>query len=74
MDQRPCVQCDGGGDEGLILLCDACDQPWHAMCVGFKGSVLGDWLCEDCSEIEQDMKVKKARVSGARSRKRAPNT
>eukprot|EP00966_Prymnesium_polylepis_P325910 7381846-Prymnesium_polylepis.1 len=74
MDRRPCVQCDGGDDDELILLCDACDQPWHAMCVGFKGPVLGDWLCEECSEIDQDMKVKKARMSGACSRKRARPT
>eukprot|EP00966_Prymnesium_polylepis_P128842 2979823-Prymnesium_polylepis.1 len=59
MDQRLCVQCDGGGDEGLILLCDACDQPWHATCVGFKGACsairgggrlrVGDGCCLCCS-------------------------
>ena len=66
MDQRPCVSCDGGDDEGLMLLCDECNQPWHATCVGFKGLVLGDWLCGNCSALEH----KEACVSGSRSPKR----
>ena len=52
-DQRPCVTCGGSDDEGLILLCDACNLPMHADCVGFEGTVLGDWLCPVC-EVEDD--------------------
>ena len=32
-DERSCVLCDGGDDEGRILLCDDCDKPVHAHCV-----------------------------------------
>ena len=48
MDARPCQACGGGDDEGLVLLCDQCNLPVHAQCVGFEGPVLGDWLCVTC--------------------------
>ena len=39
----PCVICQGGDDEGLVLLCDGvCDRAFHAHCVGFKGKVEAD--------------------------------
>ena len=47
-DERPCVSCGGADDEGLVLLCDTCNLPYHAQCVGFEGPVLGDWLCPKC--------------------------
>ena len=31
-DSRSCVLCDGGDDEGLVLLCEICDKPVHAHC------------------------------------------
>ena len=48
-DTRPCAACDGGDDEGLVLLCDLCDTPYHTHCVGFQGRVEGDWLCGPCA-------------------------
>ena len=48
MDARPCQACGGGDDEGLVLLCDQCNLPVHAQCVGFEGPVLGEWLCATC--------------------------
>ena len=53
-DSRSCVLCDGGEDEGLVLLCDDCDKPVHAHCVGFAGPVEGDWLCGECEEQPAD--------------------
>ena len=48
----PCVLCEGGDDEGLVLLCDgACDRAFHAHCVGFKGNVQADWLCKTCRPV-----------------------
>ena len=47
-DTRPCCICDGGDDEGVVLLCDSCNVPHHAECVGHKGPVLGDWFCPLC--------------------------
>ena len=41
---------DGGDDEGLVLLCDQCDNPHHAHCVGFEGTLQGDWLCPSCED------------------------
>ena len=46
-DSRPCDVCDV---EGLILLCDGCNLPLHAHCVGFAGPVEGDWFCGTCPD------------------------
>lgn len=47
----PCVLCDGGDDEGLILICDGgCDCAYHAHCIGFRGTLEGDWVCGLCEE------------------------
>ena len=49
-NDAPCVICGGGDDEGLVLLCDQCDNPHHAHCVGFEGTLQGDWLCPSCED------------------------
>ena len=49
-DSRPCVECGGGDDEGLILLCEGCDVPVHAHCEGFNGPLGNGWLCRDCKD------------------------
>lgn len=47
----PCVLCGGGDDEGLILICDgSCNCAYHADCVGFCGTLEGDWVCGLCEE------------------------
>ena len=48
-DTRNCFLCEGGDDEGLVLLCDKCNVPFHASCVGFKGPVIRDEFCPPCS-------------------------
>ena len=43
--------CGGNDTAGEILLCDWCNLPVHAHCVGFIGPVEGDWFCcNECSE------------------------
>ena len=42
--------CGGDDSEGEILLCDECNLPLHAYCVGFTCPVEGDWLCGECLE------------------------
>ena len=51
-DSRPCVECGGGDDEGLVLLCEECDKPVHARCVGFAGPVENGWLCGECEMLQ----------------------
>jgi len=46
--------CGGADDEGLVLLCDTCNLPYHAQCVGFEGPVLGDWLCPRCENDREE--------------------
>lgn len=46
-----CTICQGGDDEGLVLHCDGtCNCAFHAHCVGFRGPVMGDWMCGMCDE------------------------
>ena len=47
---RPCHVCGGGDDEGLILLCEGCDVPVHAHCLGFNGPLGNGWLCRVCKD------------------------
>ena len=33
-----CLECGGGDEDGLVLLCDKCNAAHHAHCIGFDGS------------------------------------
>ncbi|XP_072985100.1 uncharacterized protein [Typha latifolia] len=44
-----CIECQQGGDDSLMLLCDICDSPAHTYCVGLGREVPeGNWYCECC--------------------------
>ncbi|XAR52670.1 hypothetical protein NMG60_11020853 [Bertholletia excelsa] len=44
-----CTECQQGGDDALMLLCDLCDSPSHTYCVGLGCEVPeGNWYCEGC--------------------------
>nr|GMD43772.1 ABC transporter F family member 4-like [Ipomoea batatas] len=44
-----CTECQQGGDDALMLLCDICDSPSHTYCVGLGHEVPeGNWYCEGC--------------------------
>lgn len=44
-----CTECQLGGDDALMLLCDLCDSPAHTYCVGLGHEVPeGNWYCEGC--------------------------
>ncbi|KAJ0978540.1 hypothetical protein J5N97_014014 [Dioscorea zingiberensis] len=44
-----CIECQQGGDDYLMLLCDICDTPSHTYCVGLGREVPdGNWYCEGC--------------------------
>nr|CAD1828531.1 unnamed protein product [Ananas comosus var. bracteatus] len=44
-----CIECQQGGDDNLMLLCDICDSPAHTYCVGLGREVPeGNWYCECC--------------------------
>ena len=34
-----CTECQRGGDDDLMLLCDICDSSAHTFCVGLGGEV-----------------------------------
>ncbi|XAR49175.1 hypothetical protein NMG60_11032273 [Bertholletia excelsa] len=44
-----CTECQQGGDDALMLLCDLCDSPAHTYCVGLGHEVPdGNWYCDGC--------------------------
>ncbi|KAD0683023.1 hypothetical protein E3N88_43851 [Mikania micrantha] len=44
-----CTECQNGGDDALMLLCDICDSSAHTFCVGLGREVpAGNWYCEGC--------------------------
>ncbi|KAJ0517373.1 putative chromatin regulator PHD family [Helianthus annuus] len=44
-----CTECQNGGDDALMLLCDICDSSAHTFCVGLGREVPEDnWYCEGC--------------------------
>lgn len=44
-----CSECQQGGDDALMLLCDLCDSPAHTYCVGLGHEVPeGNWYCDGC--------------------------
>lgn len=50
-----CTECQQGGDDALMLLCDLCDSPAHTYCVGLGHEVPeGNWYCEGCRPTALD--------------------
>ncbi|KAK9473906.1 uncharacterized protein V1510DRAFT_391157 [Dipodascopsis tothii] len=47
-DETPCLVCDFGGREDELLLCDSCDAPYHASCLGMDGVPAEAWYCPSC--------------------------
>ncbi|KAI3509254.1 hypothetical protein L1887_24392 [Cichorium endivia] len=44
-----CTECQHGGDDALMLLCDICDSSAHTFCVGLGREVPeGNWYCDGC--------------------------
>uniref|UniRef100_A0A0E0APK5 PHD-type domain-containing protein n=3 Tax=Oryza TaxID=4527 RepID=A0A0E0APK5_9ORYZ len=44
-----CIECNRGGDDNLMLLCDICDSSAHTYCVGLGRQVPeGNWYCGGC--------------------------
>ncbi|KAI3810467.1 hypothetical protein L1987_20081 [Smallanthus sonchifolius] len=44
-----CTECQNGGDDALMLLCDICDSSAHTFCAGLGREVPeGNWYCEGC--------------------------
>jgi len=47
-----CMECQQGGDDNLMLLCDICDSSAHTYCVGLGREVPeGHWYCECCKSV-----------------------
>ncbi|KAM0830881.1 hypothetical protein ACQ4PT_065932 [Festuca glaucescens] len=44
-----CIECNQGGEDNLMLLCDICDSSAHTFCVGLGREVPeGNWYCGGC--------------------------
>ncbi|KAK9451382.1 uncharacterized protein V1518DRAFT_408409 [Limtongia smithiae] len=44
----PCIVCDLGCREDELLLCDSCDAPYHASCLGIDVNLKEAWFCPSC--------------------------
>jgi hypothetical protein len=62
-----CTECGGGDDEGLVLLCDECDRPVHALCHDppVVTPLLGDWICNRCDVLCALRAARRARANEA---------
>jgi hypothetical protein len=47
-DAVPCPVCGSADEEEVLLLCDACDAPYHTHCVSLDGIPNGHWYCMEC--------------------------
>ncbi|KAI9731258.1 MAG: hypothetical protein M1818_007883 [Claussenomyces sp. TS43310] len=47
-DAQPCPICGSAENEETLLLCDACDAPYHTHCVGLDHIPHDDWYCMEC--------------------------
>jgi hypothetical protein len=57
---RACLACGGSDDEGLVLVCDLCESPFHnnLHCAGFVTAAgYGDWFCLDCRAVVHEKKI-----------------
>jgi hypothetical protein len=48
LESTPCPICDSADNEEVLLLCDACDAPYHTHCVGLDRVPHGHWFCMEC--------------------------
>ncbi|PMD40216.1 hypothetical protein L207DRAFT_428107 [Hyaloscypha variabilis F] len=49
-EARPCPICGDADHEEILLLCDACDAPYHTHCVGLDRVPAGHWFCMECAD------------------------
>ncbi|KAK9476330.1 hypothetical protein V1514DRAFT_337196 [Lipomyces japonicus] len=78
-DQTPCLICDFGGRENELLLCDSCDLPYHASCLGLDGVPPDAWYCFSCIDNHlvpesQSRRQSSRRTAGQRQASSASRT
>ncbi|KAK0753237.1 hypothetical protein B0T18DRAFT_9747 [Schizothecium vesticola] len=49
--QIPCPICNLADQEDVLLLCDACDTPYHTHCIGLDSVPRGSWYCMECVTV-----------------------
>ncbi len=49
-DARPCPVCGESDQQDVLLLCDACDAPYHTHCIGLSRIPDGNWFCMECAD------------------------
>lgn len=52
-DDMPCQKCNKSDQPEWILLCDTCNQGWHASCLRPALMIIpdGDWYCPHCRHV-----------------------
>ncbi|KAJ6807764.1 chromodomain-helicase-DNA-binding protein 5-like [Iris pallida] len=56
-----CIECQQGGDDNLMLLCDICDSSSHTYCVGLGREVPeGNWYCGGCKSASDGQMLSQA--------------
>ncbi|KAH8801487.1 hypothetical protein F5884DRAFT_515670 [Xylogone sp. PMI_703] len=48
-ESNPCPICGLSDNEDVLLLCDACDAPYHTYCIGLDRVPSGHWFCMECA-------------------------
>ncbi|RFU23965.1 hypothetical protein B7463_g12371, partial [Scytalidium lignicola] len=48
-ESNPCPICGASDNEDVLLLCDACDAPYHTYCIGLDRVPNGHWFCMECA-------------------------
>jgi hypothetical protein len=49
-DISVCPICSSSDHEEIMLLCDACNAPYHTHCVGLSSVPIGQWFCMECQD------------------------
>lgn len=68
-ETTPCPICGSSDQEEVLLLCDACDAPYHTHCVGLDGVPHTNWYCMECENDGAGANAREiASVGGTSSR------
>jgi hypothetical protein len=73
-DNRPCAKC-GTGEKEDLLICDACEKPYHPKCGGCRYIPKGQWYCDDeeCQALKLERHPERRRSQRSASQQSGPS-